>query len=121
MDPTSVSNVMAAWQDTFTISMINNNYKNGAFKHLITPTTPPLQSVDILLASDLLSGGEKATLRISRDVLSIVLSLGPKLTLNQSLLLGLQGMQVTNMFEDDMRKQGLYVPPTMAQVMGSNN
>jgi hypothetical protein len=90
------------------------NFKNGAFKSQITPSLSAAQSLKILRTSPLLTDAEKKPIFIMRRCLMFGLrkdkrDLMPFLGLLENLY---------DVFNDDAKSRGMYVPEPMMQSMG---
>lgn len=116
-----IGQYIKAWQDTFFIAAHDWNFKDGAFKREITPSTNVIDGFDIFIASAKLSKDEKTVLSDARASMVKVLVTGSRMT---SWELTMEMMtfteRVTNIFETDSKKRGMYVPPTMIQSFDAN-
>lgn len=93
------------------------DYKQGAFKHVITQDLSALEMTNIMLASPLLNDWEKAETSAVRDVLiDYEKDKWANLSPTEILLKTLPTTNFCNIFDKDMEKRGLYVPPMLAQV-----
>lgn len=112
---------ITAWRQSLVLAVQEWNYKEVAFKDKITTSTNVVDGLDILIASPLLSEKEKAAFSGLRASLVKLLTQSSRMT-SVDLLVELipSTEQVTNIFDEDRKKQGQYVPPMMAQSIGGD-
>ncbi|KAJ9613300.1 hypothetical protein H2200_003242 [Cladophialophora chaetospira] len=147
LGPDMASSFVNAMQQTFALAANEWEFKNGAFKNKITTSTSALEAVELMLASELTSADEKRVLEKSRQAASFpflpncpllnvastmvqanggpqirtALIRGSHMTMNETLMLGAETMGITNIFEEDRKKQGQYVPPMLTHTLGAGN
>lgn len=103
---------------TIQMGVYDCNYKDGALKDVIPKNASALEGLDILLASQLLSKSDKEKVRKTRDVV-FNFETGNKsanLSTRELMLKTLPTMVFTDIFEEDMRKRGEYVPPMVPKL-----
>ena len=96
-------------------------YKNGAFATAVTTTTSPVDDLNIIINSPLLTSYER---RVFEQVKKAVISVRNKEARGENLhelhLVMGPYMAFLQVIEADMSLRGLYVPPTMGQIMGQD-
>ncbi|PGH27740.1 hypothetical protein AJ80_00527 [Polytolypa hystricis UAMH7299] len=103
--------------DSLQLAVQHHNFKNGAFNGKISNRTPLLEGIDICLASRVLSNGERDIFRMMRAA-AVEQQQGdwdkiPDADVLKKMMPVVHAM--TKMFTDDMKEQGMYVPPALIQ------
>lgn len=103
-----------AWRQSLTIAVNRWRYKDGAFIDVIEISTPVVNAIDIFIASPLLSDKERVAFRELRRLLFIACG-NPRIIPTPEFLaeLGIATEMVTEVFNEDRKRQGQYVPPPM--------
>lgn len=114
--------MIAAIQATFDKALNTAGYKGGAFRGLTNASTPPLDVLNILLASELVTEQEKAkAFRPWKQALIRFYNTDPAaVSPLQMIMLMMRCPEWCEVFDDDIRKRGGYVPPTMIQTLNDN-
>ncbi len=100
------SSFVGAMQHTFVLAANDWEFKNGAFKNKITSSTTALEALEMMLASGLLSAHEKRELETCHQAIRTALKRGSQMSNDETLMLGLETMRITEVFEADRKKQG---------------
>ncbi|KAL1955580.1 hypothetical protein VTO42DRAFT_8383 [Malbranchea cinnamomea] len=112
-EPRTAARVLS---ETFFRAVQRDDYKEGAFKDLITADTPPLTAIDIFLQSPVVSNHEKRQFRKVRTALINGLEGRWNNPTDARFLLDIMAIGfICNVFEVDMRRRGLCVRPIMIQ------
>lgn len=123
MSASSQLNAHDAIRDSILIGIHQKNFRDGAFANLISKNTPVVEALNILAASPRLSSSEKVDVRSLRDAFVAFQARVPAgQAANIFDMMPLMGPmeKLTNMFDGDARGQGIYVPPSMIQVMNED-
>ncbi|EPE32532.1 hypothetical protein GLAREA_07666 [Glarea lozoyensis ATCC 20868] len=105
-------------QQTITRGVYNLNFKNGAFKSLISQSMPPAQSLTILSKSVLTTEIEMEICFIMRGA---ALELSEGTFRMDDLMLFLNVAEaLNNAFTEDARSRGMYVADPIMQIIGEN-
>jgi hypothetical protein len=116
-----IGRLLNAWKETLLLATHERNFKNGAFKTQITPSTNIIDGIDIFIASPLLSEKEKAVFSDAGASIVRVLTGSSRMTsFDLTVEMMMVTQRVTDFFDEDGKKQGQYIPPMMIQSFGKD-
>lgn len=121
LTPQMVGKAIQAWKDTLVVVAQERNFKDGAFKKLVTSTTNVMDGFDIFIASPLLSKEEKTVFSDARAGVVQLLSKGVQMTFFEYITVMLESDRVADLLDKDTVKQGKAVPPWLAQSIGKDD
>ncbi len=124
-DLLSYQGILTSVQQTFDIGLNEQNYKGGAFRGLFNASSPPLEVLNTLIASKIVTEEEKTkAFRPWRRGLIEFLKLEKKDTSGMEpleMIMPMFGMMDWfEVFGDDLRSRGEYAPPMLMQTIGSD-
>jgi hypothetical protein len=114
--------MISAVRAVFDKALNKDGYKDNAFHCLINSGTPPLDSLNILLASHLVTEEEKnkAFRPWKSTLLQVHQADASAMNTFELLTLMMKCPTWCEVFEDDIRSRGGYVPPMTLQTIGKD-
>lgn len=120
LTPQMIRRAIQAWKDTLVVVAQERNFKDGAFKKLVTSSTNVMAGVDILIASPLLSKEEKAVFSDARAGVVQLLSKGVQMTFSEYIVVMMESNRVADLLDKDTARQGKDAAPWLAQSIGKD-